>query len=232
MKVRWHTVIVLVAGLIIGFIAAYGISPQNSQNVLAATAVLSAVFAAVTAYLNYQSRPQLAKAIELHTLDHRELATRFAASIPDPWLADEHQDILQFLNGKWEPTHLGEEDEVLFSDIEKHDDTGILKKWQAWKKAQLDYISKRSLVFKIISEKLSDYITGYELCLTDVPLKEKPKQLMLFAVALIYGKMVSRLFIQKVMDYDTVLSTGGQIQRIENRYRAIFCTAQPDSRQD
>ncbi len=217
--------IILVGGtlVLVMLVGAYVFSSGSAQTILAVAATISAVCAAIVAFLNYRSRPLLTKAIEQHTFDHRALAASFASSVATagPWLADEDQDLLRFINGSWEPTHLLEEDEVLFSDIEKHDSTGILHKWSAWKSRERDYVSTRASVFKTIAEKLSAQLPSYELCLTDVSLADKPKQLRGNAVTLVYGNLVSRYFAQKARDYATLL-TGGGVQSLQDRAH-YFC---------
>ena len=221
MKLVLNKTLVFSAGCVVGFVIAYEMSPANSQNILALAAVLTAVFAAITAYLNYESRPQLTKAMELHTSDHRELAKSFEFEIlnlhPLVVSVDAYEDLIQFANGTWKPTHLAQEDQVLFTDIRNHDSTGILDKWKAWKAKESEYVTARSSVFNVIAAKLSAQLSSYTLCLNDTSLETAPRQLTRYAVGLVYGNLVSKAFKQRLDYYAPLLATNGGVQTLPDR---------------
>src|SRR5208337_654692 len=191
LKVTKKPVIAFFSGLAIGIIVAFAIAPGYSESILAVTAVLSAIFAAATAYLNYESRPQLTKAIELHTQQHREFAQRFIDQFPSFSKASDYTDLQPYLSGTETPIHLPVEEESLFEDLVKHDSTKILQRWTQWK-IDLDAFNRaRTGVFEQIATKLTaqSELKAFKLCYTDTP--TEPKQLTFLAVALIYEALMS-----------------------------------------
>ena len=100
-----------------------------------------------------RQNPLTAKAVEQHTIDHREFTKRFIESMPGPYLADEYRDLVQFLTGTWHPIY-PEENDALFADIRNHDSSGILDKWEEWKTKNRDYVKERASIFKEIADKL------------------------------------------------------------------------------
>lgn len=171
--------------------------------------------------------PLFAKAIEQHTLDHRELARKFIESMPGPYLADEYRDLVQFLTGTWQQIYPYEH-EALFADIKNHDSSGILDKWEEWKSKNRDYVKERASIFKEIADKLTEFVlharsNSFELCLSETPLSSKPRQLNPVGVALVYGTLISNYVTtlpRFSFDYD-VASRSARIQDVDGRVEYV-----------